>query len=153
MPLTCRPRHLAATAALMSGGVALATLVAAPAAAAPSNRPLSASLTGAAEAPNPGDPDGTGTAFLRVNPGQGRLCFELSVADIAPATAAHLHEAPAGAAGPVVVALTAPTDGTSSGCVSISRTLAREIQQDPSDYYVNVHNADFRAGALRGQLG
>ena len=64
-----------------------------------------------------GDPDGTGTARLRVNPGQGEICYELMVSGIAPAVAAHIHEAPAGAAGPVVVPLAAPSDGSSEACV------------------------------------
>lgn len=115
-------------------------------------KPLEAVLTGAAEVPGPGDPDGTGTARITLNPGQGEICFELTVANIAPATAAHIHEAPAGTAGPVVVGLTAPTSGTSKGCRSVSPDLVREIMKDPSDYYVNVHNAPYPGGAVRGQL-
>ena len=34
-------------------------------------RPFSVSMNGAAEVPGPGDPDGTGRAQLRVNPGTG----------------------------------------------------------------------------------
>lgn len=53
----------------------------------------------------------------------------------------------------VVVALAAPTGGSSSGCVSdVDRDLARAIIVNPDDYYVNVHNAEFPAGAVRGQL-
>jgi hypothetical protein len=55
-------------------------------------------------------------------------------------------------AGPVVVPLAPPTDGTSSGCAEVSREFALAILKSPSDYYVNVHNAEFPAGALRGQL-
>lgn len=115
-------------------------------------RALETQLTGEAEAPGPGDPDGTGTARLTLNPGQGEICFELTVANIAPATAAHIHEAPAGSPGPVVVGLTAPTSGTSRGCRAVARDLILEILADPSAYYVNVHNAPFPAGAVRGQL-
>lgn len=115
-------------------------------------RPLETTLTGAAEAPGPGDPDGTGTARLTLNRGQGEICFELTVANIAPAAAAHIHEAPAGTPGPVVVGLTPPTSGTSQGCKTVDRDLIDDILQNPSDYYVNVHNAAFPAGAVRGQL-
>jgi len=115
-------------------------------------RPLSATLTGAAEVP-PGDPDGSGSAAITLNQGQGEVCFELSVSDIAPATAAHIHVAPAGVPGPVVVPLEPPTGGSSSGCVTgVDRDLIKAIGQDPSAYYVNVHNAEFPAGAVRGQL-
>jgi hypothetical protein len=102
--------------------------------------------------PNPGDPDGSGTAVIRVNPGQSEICYDLQVSGIAPATAAHIHEAPAGRAGPVVVTLEAPADGSSSGCVAVDREQAKEILEDSSDFYVNVHNAEFPGGALRGQL-
>lgn len=115
-------------------------------------RPLSATLTGAAEIPGPGDPDGAGTAQVWVNPGQGEVCFVLSVSNIAPATAAHIHVGAAGVAGPVVRGLTPPTSGFSSGCVSVDRDLAQAIIHNPSDYYVNVHNAAFPMGAVRGQL-
>ena len=115
-------------------------------------RTLSATLTGAAEVPGPGDPDGSGTATLTVNPGLGQICYELTVSGIAPATAAHIHIGSVTEAGPVVVPLDPPTQGTSSGCVSVSRELALEILKHPSNYYVNVHNAEYPAGALRGQL-
>ncbi|HEX9946035.1 MAG TPA: CHRD domain-containing protein [Allosphingosinicella sp.] len=116
-------------------------------------RPITVQLTGAAERPGPGDPDGTGTAVFRINPGQGRICYTLTVANIDPATAAHIHRAPATAAGPVVVPLEAPTDGSSEGCASVDRALAQEIIRNPEAFYVNVHNAAFRPGAVRGQLG
>lgn len=115
-------------------------------------RKLQTSLTGAAEVPGPGDTDGTGTAQITVNSGQNRICYKLRVSNIAPATAAHIHEAAPTAAGPVVVTLGAPTRGTSSGCVTVTRALALEILKDPGDYYVNVHNAAFPGGAVRGQL-
>jgi hypothetical protein len=115
-------------------------------------RSLSTTLTGAAEVPGPGDPDGAGTAALTVNPGLGQICYELTVSGIAPATAAHIHLGTVTEAGPVVVPLAPPTDGTSSGCAEVSRELALAILKSPSAYYVNVHNAEFPAGALRGQL-
>jgi hypothetical protein len=116
-------------------------------------RPLAAELTGAAEVPGPGDPDGSGEVFMTLNPGLGEVCFQLSVSDIAPATAAHIHVGAAGLAGPVVVGLVPPpTSGSSSGCVSADGELLLNIIQDPSGYYVNVHNATHPAGAVRGQL-
>ena len=115
-------------------------------------RLMSPSPFGNAGALGAGDPDGTGFASVTVNPGKGVLCYELSVSGIAPAAAAHIHEAPPGVAGPVVVPLEAPSDGSSGGCIDVGRALAKDILKDPADYYVNVHNADYPAGAIRGQL-
>ena len=117
-------------------------------------RVLSTTLTGAAEAPGPGDSDGSGTAFISINPGLGELCFMISVTGITlPAIAAHVHEAPVGVPGPVVVPLTPPgADGTSRGCVIVDRDELKEIMQEPDEYYVNVHTTDFPGGAVRGQL-
>jgi hypothetical protein len=115
-------------------------------------------LTGEAEVdaagnPNQGDLDGTGSAFVRV--GANFVCFSISVSDIAlPATAAHIHEAPAGVNGPVRVPLTAPgASGKSSGCVfGVAAGIINGLTTAPANYYVNVHNSAFPAGALRGQL-
>ena len=118
-------------------------------------RRLSAQLSGAAEVPGPGDPDGSGKATITLRPEQGEACFELSVSNIEPATAAHIHEGAEGVAGPVVIPLDpAPTEGSSSGCVSgVDTALLQNILQNPKQYYVNVHNEEFPDGAVRGQLG
>src|SRR5688572_17974591 len=77
---------------------------------------VSATLTGAAEIPGPGDPDGSGSARITLNPGQGEVCFQLEASNIAPATASHIHVGGPTVAGPVVVTLTPPTSGSSTGC-------------------------------------
>ena len=115
---------------------------------------ISTSLTGAAEVPGPGDPEGTGSATITLDPGNGSICFSIAVAGIAlPATAAHIHQGAVGVAGAVVGTLIAPgATGTSSGCLTGMATLAGDIAASPTDYYVNVHTAEFPAGAVRGQL-
>jgi hypothetical protein len=115
-------------------------------------RPISVELTGAAEAPGPGDPDGSGTASFTFNPGTGEVCYDFSVTGVAPLTAAHIHLAPAGSPGPVVIPTPITSDTGGSGCVTADRDLIVAILRDPSAYYFNVHNADFQPGALRGQL-
>lgn len=115
-------------------------------------RKLSATLTGAAEVPGPGDADGTGTFAATVNPGKMELCYSLRVSGIDAATAAHIHTGAAGVAGPVAIPLEAPADGSTDACTSITRELALALIRSPGDYYVNVHNAAYPAGAVRGQL-
>lgn len=113
---------------------------------------LSATLSGAAEAPDPGDPDGSGTATITVDEGKSEVCWEIMVQGIEPTTASHIHRALAGVAGPVVVSLSAPSSGSSSGCTGVNQELAMELINTPAEFYVNVHNEDFPGGAVRGQL-
>jgi len=113
---------------------------------------FTADLQGESERPTLGDLDGTGFAVVVTIPEVGLVCYTIVVFDILPAAAAHIHEAPVGVAGPVVVGLDPPTNGISGGCVR-NQAEAEDIEEDPSDYYVNVHNAQFPGGALRGQLG
>ena len=56
--------------------------------------------------------------------------------------------------GPVVVTLFegADEDGFLSGCVSADPAVLAAIQRHPWDYYLNVHNVEYPAGAVRGQL-
>lgn len=112
---------------------------------------LDAELRGRSEVPDRGDVRGRGSATVfGVDGNANLLCYVIRVERIDPATAAHIHEAPEGVAGPVVVSLAPPSDGDSAGCVETD--LAQEILADPQEYYVNVHNAPFPAGAVRGQL-
>lgn len=115
-------------------------------------KPLTANLTGAAEVPGPGDADGAGTFNVTLNPGQNQICYELSAANIAVATAAHIHTGAADVAGPVLVTLKTPSDGPVKECVALDQEKIKLIIKKPADYYVNVHNAEFPDGAVRGQL-
>jgi len=113
---------------------------------------LEAELTGGAERPGPGDADGSGSATVNPQPSKNRVCYTLKVEDIDTASAAHIHMGGPDVAGRVVVPLAAPSTGASSGCVDVSEELARDIKKNPENYYVNVHNAAFPRGAVRGQL-
>src|SRR5688572_16770898 len=95
--------------------LALLVVVGVAVAAADSGVLRTTTLSGAEEVP-PADPDGGGFASITLNIEQRTVCWKLKVSNIAPATAAHIHEAPAGENGPVVVPLSPPTRGTSSGC-------------------------------------
>ena len=111
-------------------------------------------LTGAQEVNGAGDPDATGTAVLIFNQGQGTLTYELTVSGIdGTISGAHIHRAPAGVAGPIVIHLIAPVSGSSSGVVSVPKDLIKDIRQNPEDYYINVHSLpNYGPGAIRAQL-
>lgn len=106
-------------------------------------------MTGGAEAPGPGDTDGKGTARLTLNHNKGEVCYTLTSTKIQTVTAAHIHSGAAGQSGPPKVTLDPPT----KGCVSADKAVLEDITKNPGNYYVNVHNAEFPNGALRGQLG
>jgi hypothetical protein len=114
-------------------------------------RPFETSLAGANEVGG-GDPDGAGSASVWLNPGQGEVCFAIEVSGVSPIVAAHIHHAPAGVNGPVVVPFV-PGQPLSGGCVSADRDLILAILRTPDQYYVNVHSTEYPGGALRGQLG
>jgi hypothetical protein len=105
-------------------------------------------LTGAQEVPGPGDPDGTGTASLLIDPDALTIDWDIVVSDIDfPLTGAHIHVGAAGVAGPIVVDF----DSQLTGSGLVDADLA-DILANPTNYYVNVHNGLFPAGAIRGQL-
>ena len=113
-----------------------------------------------------GDLDGRGKAEVRIQVARQRACFDLSWSNIAAPSMAHIHEGDADTAGPIVVILfmtgdeTVPGDqdlpdtlnGVSGCATGVEKTLLREINDNPREFYVNIHNNDFPAGAIRGQL-
>ena len=116
-------------------------------------RPFTITMTGPAEVPGPGDPDGTGTATITLNPGKGEVCYELIVEKIAAANAAHIHSGAIDKAGPPILTLKAPANGSSKECATLERDKIMDIIKNPENYYVNVHNAEYPDGAVRGQVG
>ena len=158
-----RRRAVVLAVALVSG----LALLAAPAAAAGASTSrtsgkvtrLAATLSGANEIPGPGDPDGRGKAVVRLS--GTTACYLLEWSGIGAPTAAHIHQGGAGVAGPVVVLFFQPGTNAASlpgtlssvaGCVDVDPALAGRIAASPRDWYVNIHTADFAAGAIRGQL-
>lgn len=151
-------RSLSTTIAL-AAGLALTgagTAVAAPPASA--GKALSTTLTAQEEvAPFVGVDGASGQADLRLIPGQGRICVDLTTSGL-DLVLAHIHEGAAGTNGGVVVDFTPLVeDGAAVGCVAVDRELVRDIVRDPAGYYVNTHqgvppSAGFFEG-IRGQLG
>lgn len=114
---------------------------------------LEAEMSGDQEIPGPGDPDGTGEATVKLKPSKNQICVEIETKYLDTATAAHIHHAPKGSAGAVVVPLPIPDSaGMSSGCVDVDGKLVKAIKDNPQDYYVNIHTNTYPEGAIRGQL-
>jgi hypothetical protein len=67
-------------------------------------------------------------------------------------TAAHIHEAPAGKAGPPIITLT--KEGEDTWKVPDGSKLSEEQMKAFKDgnLYVNVHSAEHKPGEIRGQL-
>ena len=134
---------LALLAALALAGVAMAKEVT-----------LSTTLSGGATETPPGDPDGSGTPSLTIDPDSGKVCWNISVSNIADATQSHIHVGAAGVSGDVVVPLDVDGfSGSTQGCIEgQDKALLAKIIANPAGYYVNVHTADYKPGAVRGQL-
>jgi len=113
---------------------------------------LSAPLTGGAT----GDNDGWGQAVIGLD--DDSVHYYIWVTDIAEPTASHIHTASAGQDGGIAVDLQASFSSAGSGSwvafgsVSTSAGTITSILDDPTAFYINVHNADHSAGAVRGQL-
>jgi hypothetical protein len=112
---------------------------------------VSAKLKGANEVPAKGDPDGTGFVVVTFNANKGTACWKFKgVAKIGTPAAAHIHKGRKGTAGGVVIPLGAAYKA--KGCQKAAKSLIEAIETNPNRYYVNIHNAKYPGGALRGQL-
>ena len=112
-----------------------------------------ATLTGAQEV-GPGDPDGTARAEISISDELGQICYDINnVRAIGPVTAAHIHEGAAGTNGPPVFTLTANGNRNYVGCDDAPQALQDRIARTPTQFYINLHTAEFPQGAIRGQLG
>jgi hypothetical protein len=116
---------------------------------------LKATMSGSQEKPK-GDPDGTGTAVLTLKSSQ--VCYVITVKNAGTTfSAGHIHAGKKGVAGPVYINLfTKPKklkSGKLSGCSPTAKAAdIAKVKTKPSGYYVNIHNAKYPAGAIRGQL-
>ena len=137
--------------AIVAATVAAALLPALALAGGSSMSPVvSAKLTGKTEVPK-GDPDGKGLAVIHLDGAKGTVCWDFKgVTGIAAPQAAHIHKGAAGKAGPVVVPFGAAYKA--KGCQKATKAVIEAIESHPNAYYVNIHNAKFPGGALRGQL-
>ena len=122
---------------------------------------LKADLLGTNEVPV-ADLDGRGKATVALDVEGGQACFDVSFDDGGTANRGHIHR---GSTDAIVVAFfdlqNTPNDPRHdvlertnglTGCVTASPALLAEIQANPSAFYVNLHNARFPGGFVRGDL-
>ena len=112
-------------------------------------------LTAAQEVPAPkgdvGGARGTFTAKVTKSDTGGVVAWTLTFAGLSgPAAAAHIHSAPAGQSGPVIVPLCGPCESPASGTANVSAATLATLQS--GDAYANVHTPTNGAGEIRGQL-
>jgi len=141
--------------AVLAAGVALALVPAtAPAEAAASiafPRVVVSILRGANQVPAV-QSNGIAIAVARIDPIKDKVCYFMAQANLVDVTLAHIHKGAKGVNGDVVVPLMAPVNGKSFGCVSVADALAKDLAQNPQNYYFNIHTKAHPAGEIRGQL-
>ena len=128
---------------------------------------VSATATNAAMV---GAPDARGQAYVfGIDGSTTTLCYTLvglqKVGELSMTPgngrAAHIHEGARGSNGPVVANLAWPQDGQAGDCLTEATAgkfptgeagIVQRILKNPQSFYINIHNAEFPGGALRGQL-
>jgi hypothetical protein len=124
----------------------LASLATAPAFA--SIDTYAAFLYGANEFPA-ADPDGFGAATLTIDNIADTVSWAFLALNIdLPLTGAHIHNGAAGVNGPVIVDFSGSLTG--SGLFDVD--LSQINPSTAAGFYVNLHNAAYPKGAIRGQL-
>jgi len=132
-----------------------------------SSRPFSAQLSGQQAVP-PISTRASGQATFMLSSDGKELGYKLDVSNIDNVTMAHIHLAPAGKNGPIVVWLySGPTKtGGFSGTLAegtitaadlrgqlAGKTIADLVKEiDAGNAYVNVHTEKYPAGEIRGQI-
>ena len=112
-------------------------------------------MTGDQVVPGPGDPDGFGTARLPNDAATGRICWNIDTERIdLPLTGTLIHAGGAGQVGVVVLQLFGEVDTPDpSGCRTVTNTqLLRDLNQKSQEFYLEIGNAVYPEGAIRGQL-
>jgi hypothetical protein len=115
-------------------------------------------------------PYGRGDAYVfGVDGDPATLCYviagvkNVAQLDQAPGKgrAAHIHEGARGSNGGVVANLAWPQDGQAADCLTEGKggkfptseaSIVQRILKNPSNFYINMHNTAYPAGAIRGQL-
>lgn len=140
---------------LLAAGVFLVVAGAASARSQANRVQVAAAMLASQETPAPkgdvGSARGTFTGTLTKSDAGAVLTWQMTFSGLTgDATAAHIHIAARGTAGPVVVPLCAPCTSGATGTSNINATVLEAIQADRA--YVNVHTRTNPAGEIRDQL-
>jgi Cu/Zn superoxide dismutase len=114
-----------------------------------------ATMSGTQEKPK-GEAKGTGTAVLTVK--GSKVCYVITVKKTGTVFGAgHIHAGKKGVAGPVFINLFTTSKklkgGKLTGCSkAVKPADIAKVKAAPTNYYVNIHNKEYPAGAIRGQL-
>ncbi|MBC7773348.1 MAG: CHRD domain-containing protein [Pyrinomonadaceae bacterium] len=135
----------------MSGIRTLASLVASlfiTGAQSASAQTFNISLDGLQQVP-PVVTTGMGTGFASYDPFEHQLSLHVEFFGlIGPETLAHIHMAPAGSNGPIIIPL--PLGSPIDGIFFLSDPQVAALFA--GDLYVNLHSTEFPSGELRGQI-
>ena len=104
----------------------------------------SAQLSGGTAVPGPGDPDGMGFAVISID--GNTLRYTIWAQNIGAPTGARIEDA----AGNAVVVL--DPNMLTNGSMVVASDVANRIRSNPSALFVELTNAEFTGGAVRGQL-
>ncbi|MFO1322588.1 MAG: CHRD domain-containing protein [Burkholderiales bacterium] len=138
-----RAKGLVGIAAL-AGAISLSSL------AAPAfGQEVRVALSGGQEIP-PVTTTGAGTGIIAVAADRG-VTASVTVSGMA-VTVAHIHEAPAGSNGPIVVPLVKTSDNTWAVPPGTKLTPAQYDAFKAGNLYFNVHSDAHKAGEIRGQI-
>lgn len=113
---------------------------------------FNAQMTGGQEAPTPRETPAFGNATATLNTATNFFVLDYWFAGLlGPQTAAHIHRAPIGVSGPILIG--APSFPLGSPIhLEIFVTEAEEADLVAGLTYLNVHSTVFPAGEIRGQL-
>jgi hypothetical protein len=102
-----------------------------------------------------GDPDGTLTGSITIDPATNTLSWNLTYTNILAPTLMHIHTGQDGTNGSVFVDMGVVTTGGPGTLINskvITASQATTILTNPQNHYLNVHNSAFPAGVVRAQL-
>ena len=110
---------------------------------------MKVTLAGSQEVP-PVVTSASGTGSIMVGP-DGSVSGSVTTSGV-DATMAHIHEAPMGQNGPVIVPFAKTADNAWSVPAGSKLTAAQLQSLKSGNLYINVHSAANKGGEIRGQL-